>query len=363
MKKQKKGLPLPQWALLLLLVLLLSAIGTLFVFEASTAESYATFGTQYHFLEQHLIGLGLGLVAMVAGFALPSKFWIQMGPALFIGGLVLVLLTLVPGIGLDLNGARRWISIGGLRFQSVEFLKFGLIAYYAAWMQKHQKIGPFLFLTAIPAVLVMLQPDLGSLLLLAAIAVSMFFLAGGNIKHFLLLGVVGIPLVLVAIVTSPYRMRRLTTFLNPESDPLGASFHIRQITLALGRGGLWGQGIGNSNQKYSYIPEASTDSIFAIIAEEVGFIGAMGIIVLLFFFLYTAYKTVKNSEASSAEKLLGMGIVFWIGLQVLLNLSAVVALIPLTGMPLPFFSYGRSSQVMLLFASGILIRLGRKAAP
>lgn len=359
---KKKNLPFSKWVLLLLLIIILSLLGTLFVFEASTAESYALFGTPYHFLNQHLIGLGLGTVALIIGFLLPPKIWVQFGSLMYILGLLLVFLTLIPGIGLDLNGARRWISIGGLRFQSVEFLKFGVITYFSSWMARHQKIGPFLFLTAIPAFLILLQPDLGSLLLVAAIAVSMFFLAGGNIKHFILLGIVSVPLVLAAIVLSPYRMRRLTTFLNPESDPLGASFHIRQITLALGRGGLWGQGIGNSNQKYSYIPEASTDSIFAIIAEEIGFIGAMGIIFLLFYFLYTAYGIVKNAEVSSAEKLLGMGLVFWIGLQILLNLSAVVALIPLTGMPLPFFSYGRSSQVMLLFSSGILLRLGRKAS-
>jgi len=359
---QKKGLPLPKWVLLLILIIILSLLGTLFVFEASTAESYAIFGTQYHFLYQHVLGLGLGIVAVLIGFFLPSKLWIKFGPVMYIIGLLLVLLTLIPGIGLDLNGARRWISIGGLRFQSVEFLKFGVIAYYASWMQQHQKLGPFLFLTAIPTVLIMLQPDLGSMLLVVAIAFSMFFLAGGNTKHFTILGAIGIPLVLAAIVLSPYRMRRLTTFLNPESDPLGASFHIRQITLALGRGGLWGQGIGNSNQKYSYIPEASTDSIFAIIAEEVGFLGALGIILLLSFFLYAAYTSVRATDVSPADKLSGLGLVFWVGLQMLLNLSAVVALIPLTGMPLPFFSYGRSSQVMLLFSSGILLRLGRKAS-
>ncbi|MCA9369313.1 MAG: cell division protein FtsW [Pseudomonadales bacterium] len=358
----KKRLPFPKWILLLLIVLGLSFLGTLFVFEASTAESFSTFGSQYHFLHQHLIGLGLGTLALIIGFCVPPKLWITFGPLLYAGGILLLLLTLLPGIGLDLNGAQRWISLGGIRFQSVEFLKFGLIAYFAAWMQKHQKIGPFLFLTAIPALLIILQPDLGSLLLIGAIAISMFFLAGGSIKHFLLLGAVALPLVLVAIVTSPYRMERLTTFLNPESDPLGASFHIRQITLALGRGGLWGQGIGNSHQKYSYIPEASTDSIFAIIAEEVGFVGAVAIITSLLFFLYTGYRSIQQADISDSERLLGMGILFWIGLQILLNLSAVVALIPLTGMPLPFFSYGRSAQVMILFASGIVIRLGRKVA-
>ena len=165
---------------------------------------------------------------------------------------------------------------------------------------------------------------------------------------------------LLAIFTSPYRMKRLTTYLNPESDPLGASFHIRQITLALGQGGVWGKGIGNSSQKYSYIPEASTDSIFAIISEEIGFVGATFLLSILFWYLLTSFRVVSKADILPAERLLGFGIIFWIGLQTLLNISAVVALIPLTGMPLPFFSYGRSSQVMILFASGILIRIGKQ---
>ena len=358
---KKSRLPLPHWIILLGMVIILSLLGLLFVFEASTAESYALFGSQYHFLLQHSIGLGIGIFALIVGFLTPTKVWIKISPVLYIGGLILVILTLIPGIGLDLNGARRWFSIGGIRFQAVEFLKFGLVAYFASWMSKHQKFAPFLFLTALPAFLIILQPDLGSLLLVVAIAVSMFFISGGNLKNVLIIGVVGIPLVLAAIYTSPYRMRRVTTFLKPESDPLGASFHIRQITLALGRGGMWGQGIGNSNQKYSYIPEASTDSIFAIIAEEIGFVGASVIILLLLYYLYTSSVIVSSDQHTRDEYLLGMGILIWISFQILLNLSAVVALVPLTGMPLPFFSYGRSSQVMILFASGILIRMGRRA--
>ena len=172
-------------------------------------------------------------------------------------------------------------------------------------------------------------------------------------------GALAIPTVLVEIVTSEYRMKRLTTFLNPQADPLGASFHIRQITLALGRGGWLGQGIGGSQQKYSYIPEASSDSIFAIIAEEIGFLGSLGIISLYIFFFYHAYKLITQQEKEPALQLLGFGIIFWIGLQLILNLSAIVGLVPLTGVPLPFISYGRSSLVMLLFATGVLLGIGR----
>lgn len=360
-RKQKKELPQSKNHIILLVTtIVMSFIGLLFVFESSTAESFVLFGNQYHFLVQHSIGLGIGLVALAFGIFIPSKLWIKTSLLWYIVGLILLALVFIPGIGLSLNGAKRWISIGSIRFQSIEFFKFALIVFFSNWLSKHQRFGPFLFLTSLPAVLIILQPDLGSLLLLLSIAGGMFFVAGGSIKKLLSLLAFGIPVVIIAIISSPYRLKRLTTFINPESDPLGASFHIRQITLALGRGGWVGQGIGNSNQKFSYIPEASTDSIFAIISEEIGFLGSLAILSLFFIYFYNAYKIVSSSKKSKAIRLLGFGIIIWIGLQVILNLSAVVGLVPLTGMPLPFFSYGKSSLVMLLFATGILVRIGKK---
>ncbi len=339
---------------------LLTILGVVFVFEASTAESFATFGNQYHYLKQHLIGLVFAVFAFIVGLLVPSRIWLKTSPILYVTGIILLLLVFVPGIGLSLNGARRWISIAGIGLQPIEFFKFAMIVFYSSWLSAHQRLLPFLFLTAIPAILVILQPDLGSLLVVIAIASSMYFTAGGEMKKLLGLAAVGIPFIVIAIVTSPYRMKRITTFINPDSDPLGASFHIRQITLALGRGGLFGQGIGESQQKFSYIPEASTDSIFAIIAEEIGFLGSLGIIGIYCVFFYHAYQIVAQSEKPKDIQLLGMGIILWFGLQLVLNLSAVVGLVPLTGVPLPLISYGRSSLVMLLFATGILIRIGKK---
>ncbi len=346
--------------IVLLTTILLTVIGIIFVFESSIAESFRTFGNQYHYLVQHLIGIGFGTVAFLIGLFIPTKSWIKFSPFLYAFGIFLLILVFIPGIGLSLNGAKRWISIAGFGFQPVEFLKFALIAFYSSWMTKHQRFLPFLFLSVIPTILMILQPDLGSLLLLLAISCAMYFVAGGDIKKLLGLAAIGIPLVIIAIVSSPYRLKRLTTFLNPDSDPLGASFHIRQITLALGRGGLTGQGVGESQQKYSYIPETSTDSIFAIIAEEIGFLGSLGIIFLYALFFYHSHQLISKSDQSEESKLLGFGIIIWIGLQVILNLSAVVGLIPLKGMPLPFISFGRSSLVMILFATGILIRIGKQ---
>lgn len=347
--------------LLVILTLFLSAVGLLFVFEASVSESFATFGDPYHFLRQHLIGLAIGLVAFMSALIIPSKTWIKLSPIMYVAGIITLILVFVPGIGMELNGARRWLAIGPFRFQAVELMKLSLIAYLAVWLNKHQKLPQFLLLLGIPALLVMLQPDLGSLLLLSAIAFGMFFLGGGNFKKLAITLGVALPAVLGAIMISDYRRARLMTFLDPTSDPSGASFHIRQITLALGRGGWFGQGIGNSSQKFAYIPEASTDSVFAIIAEEVGFMGSLVLILLLLWFLLLVFKTVTKIEPESPLRLLGLGIFMWLALQIILNLSAVVGLIPLTGMPLPFFSYGRSSQVMILLATGIVIRLGKEA--
>jgi len=360
MRAKTKPRTKKQYLLLLLTTLALVIMGLIFVFESSTAESFVLFGNQYHFLVQHTIGLVIGMGALSIGFFIPSKFWIKTGFIWYLVGIILLILVFIPHIGLSLNGARRWIVVGSIRFQSIEFFKFALVVFFASWLEKHQRFAPFLFLTGLPALLIILQPDLGSLLLLLAIAGSMFFVAGGNLKKISMVITIGIPVVILAIVSSPYRLKRLTTFINPESDPLGASFHIRQITLALGRGGMIGKGIGNSKQKFSYIPEASTDSIFAIIAEEVGFIGSSFIITLFGFYFYNAYAIVSKTDKTKGVKLLGMGIIIWIGLQVVLNLSAVVALVPLTGMPLPFFSYGRSSLVMVLFATGILARIGKQ---
>ncbi len=345
--------------LLTILALVLSLIGLFFVFESSVAEAYATFDNPYHFLQQHAFGLLVGLVLFVTALILPTDFWFKASPVLYVMAIIFLVLVFIPGIGLELNGARRWFSLGPVSFQAIEYVKLGLITYLALWLSKQQKLIPFLVLIGVPTILIILQPDLGSLILLLMIVFGMYFVGGGNFKHLLAVAGVGLPILLGTILLSDYRRARLMTFLNPESDPSGTSFHIRQITLALGRGGWFGQGIGNSSQKYAYIPEVSTDSIFAVIAEEVGFLGSALLILIYFWFLALVFKVAKR-QTESRKKLLAFGIFFWIALQAILNLSAVVGLVPLTGIPLPFFSYGRSSQVMVLLATGIIIKLGKE---
>jgi len=340
-----------------LLAIGLSLIGLFFVFESSVAEAFSLVGDQYHFVRQQSLHFLLGLVAMTVGYLMPIKYWQKLAPVAYGLGILLLIAVITPGLRTEINGAYRWLYFGGLGLQPIEAMKFATIIFFASWLDRHQRLLPFLFLTALPAGLVMLQPDLGSTLILLAITFSLYFVAGGSWKPFLGVSLGGILLLLLLIISSSYRRDRLLTFFDPERDPLGSSFHIRQITLALGNGGWTGQGIGNSQQKFSYIPEASTDSIFAIVAEEVGFLGSLSLITLFAFFIYSGFRVVKQTKQGRFGQLVGVGILIWLSAQICLNLAAVLALVPLTGVPLPFFSYGGSSLVMILFATGVLLHL------
>ncbi|MEA2056264.1 MAG: putative peptidoglycan glycosyltransferase FtsW [Patescibacteria group bacterium] len=340
---------------LTIISIVMTLIGLFFVFEASTAESYATYGHQYYFVQKQAIWMVAGIVAMIAAAKMPIKFWKKIASLLYLFSLFFLLAVFIPGIGLELNGARRWVNLGPVNFQPVEMAKLSLCLFFSAWMVKHQRLLPFIFLTGLPSLILLLQPDVGSLLILIAIAAGLFFVAGGDLKKVLPVAGLGILALTLAVVTSSYRMKRVKTFFDPSSDPLGASFHIKQITLALGSGGLLGQGLGNSRQKYAYIPEASSDSIFAIVAEEVGFVGS-GVILLMFaIYFYLIYRLARQQKTGSFGQLCLYGLLIWLAGQTLLNLGAVVALVPMTGLPLPFFSYGGSSLVMVLLANGIIL--------
>lgn len=346
--------------MLLLLTYLLGLMGLFFVFESSTAEAFNLFNDQYHFVKRQAIHFILGTIALGIGYFMPSHIWKKFAPLAYGLGILLLILVFIPGFGQEINGAYRWLFIGPINLQPIELVKLAMTLFFASWMSRHQRLLPFLFLTGLPTLLVMLQPDMGSTLVLLSIAASLYFMAGGQLKPFLGICAIGVIGISLAIILSPYRQKRLATFLNPESDPLGASFHIRQITLALGNGGIWGQGIGNSRQKFSYIPEASTDSIFSIVAEEVGFVGSCLIIFLYVAFFWFGFQILITFQGSSFERLVGVGVFSWLAAQTILNLAAVLAVVPLTGVPLPFFSYGGSSLIMLLFATGLLLHLAQE---
>lgn len=343
------------------IIALLSLIGLFFVFEASTVESFKLFGHQYHFFQQQSLWLVLSSIALLVASRIKVQFFQKFAMHFYVLAILLLLLTFVPGIGVKLNGARRWISLPFTTLQPVEIFKFVLLNFYAFLLAKKMDIISFLFYLFWPTLIMLLQPDFGSLMILVASSIVVYFLAGGNLKVLSILFGAGFVLALLVVLLSPYRRERLVTFLNPEQNTQGDSYHVKQITLALGGGSWLGRGIGNSQQKYSYVPEASSDSIFAIVAEEVGFVGSFVIIILFALYFFAATLMVRDKSLSKYEYLLYYGILAWVAIQLLFNLSAVVVLLPLSGMPLPFFSQGGSSLLMLFFASGVLLSIASHA--
>lgn len=342
-------------------VLILLALGVLFVFDASVAEAYQQFNDKFYFARQQLVWAGFGLIAMFISSYIPMKWFRFIGPVVFFGSLAMLVGVLIPGIGTKVQGARRWLIFGPVRMQPAELMKTGMILYFSSWLSTHQRLGPAFLLIGLVFSLIMLQPDLGSALVIVSIGIGLFIAAGGKWLHLSIMTGLGVLFILLLIITSPYRLNRVKTFLNQEGDPLGASYHIRQITIALGSGGLFGQGIGQSRQKYQYIPEASTDSIFAIAAEEIGFVGTSVILVIFLSLLLVGFRIAQQSS-DPYTRLVAIGCVIWIGTQTAINLGSIVSLIPLTGVPLPYISYGGSSLLSILAASGILMGIGRRSS-
>jgi len=345
----------------LYLIIFLVLVGLTFIADISTPQALRFFDDKFFFLKQQTVWAVAGIVVMLVVSKIHYSFWKKLAVPMFFFTVVLLLMVLIPGISLRALGARRWISIGPINFQPSEVVKLSLALYLAKVSEmKDKKPLAFFLPLAIVCGLIMLQPDLGTTLIVGLVGITQIFVSGIPIIYFLGSMVAGIVGVIILILASPYRRDRLMTFLQVGSDPLGKEYHIRQILLALGSGGIFGLGIGQSKQKYLFLPEASTDSIFAAIAEEVGFIGSVIIVLLLAYFVYKAFKIASNAP-DQFSKILAIGITAWIGGQMILNISAMTALTPLTGIPLPFFSYGGTSLLMILTSCGILLNISRYA--
>lgn len=343
------------------LILAVSLFGLVLIYDVSVAQSLQTFGHPWHYAGRHAMWIGVGATAFIASSLIKPDWWRQLAPLIFVGAILLLIAVLIPGIGQRVSGAQRWIVIGSFVLQPSEFAKLGVIVFFASWLEKHQRFLPFIVLTGLLFGLILLQPNLSTASIVALLAAVLYFVGGGNLKPLAFAAVAGTIILSSLIVVAPYRRQRLTTFLDPASDPLGKSYHIRQITIALGRGGLFGQGIGLSKQKQQYIPEASTDSIFAIYAEETGFVGSVALISLYAFLIHLGYLT-ATAQKTRFRFLVATGITTWLALHVLLNIAAMVALVPLTGVPLPLISYGGSSYLSIMIGLGILAGMLRAPA-
>lgn len=331
------------------------------VYDASVASAAQALNDRYYFIRQQSLWFALGFIGLgffaffdyhrLAKLALPS----------FIASIGLLFLVFVPGFGISAYGAHRWLSLPGFTVQPAELVKLTSILFLATLFQKGARTTPFLIIVGlISFVLAMLQRDLGSTVIFVLISAGIYFIAGAPLKYFLSL----VPIVLVGllgfILTSGYRRQRVLAFLDPFSDLKGFTYHISQILIALGSGGLFGLGVGQSRQKFSFIPEITTDSIFAIIGEEFGFVGAVTLIILLGIIIFRGL-TIAVSADDQFGKLLAAGLTIWLGAQSVVNLAAMVALIPLTGVPLPFVSYGGSAILANLVAVGILLNISRNS--
>ena len=327
------------------------------IYDASSFVAFKDFADKYHFVKDQIFWIVLGIVSLLVF----SRLDYNLAVPILLVALGFLGLVFVPGIGVKVLGASRWINLRFTVFQPSEFVKLALAIYLAAWFSSKEKgrIWAFLLLLSLVLGLVMLEPDMGTAAIILAEGLVLYFLSGATLIYFAILAPVIAFAGFIFAKLEPYRAARLTTFMNANQNINSTSYHVRQILIALGSGGLTGVGLGNSLQKYAYLPENATDSIFAIIAEELGFIGACFIIAVFLVIIWRGFYIAINSR-DAFGKLLAGGITTFLAAQVFINLAAQTALLPLTGIPLPFISYGGSALIINLSAIGILINIARQ---
>ncbi len=347
----------------------LTLFGLLMITSAGAVYSETRFGSQWFFVLRQAIAAGIGFVGLLIVRRIDYHVWQRLAVVSFIVAVGLLLLLFVPGLGTEVYGARRWLSFGPISFQPAELMKITLIfylaAFFAARSRRHirdiyEGLMPFLVTIGIVSFLLISQPDVGTLGLMLLVAVAVFFVAGARLTHLSTLGLAGIVALVALIKAAPYRMERFTTFLHPTLDPQGAGYQVMQALIAVGSGGIFGRGFGHSLQKFNYLPEPVGDSIFAVIAEEWGFVGAIGIVGMFVAIGFVGYRIALRAP-DTFGRLVAVGITTWIVLQAFFNIAAITALMPLTGIPLPLISYGSTSLVVTLVAIGVLLNIARHA--
>ena len=360
----------PDWVLLTIVIMLL-IIGLIAVYSASYALGYNAHGDSDFFIKRQVMWAGVGCAGMFAASLIDYRWLRRVSPLLMLLALAGLGAALVPGIGVSgaEGGPTRWIEIGPLSGQPSELAKLAVIVYLAAWLAakgptvRNFALGvvPFVAMVGLVTALVLLEPDLGTALLIAAITGTLFFVSGARLTHLLALAVTAVGFTAAFVVVGGYGMTRILSFTSAESDPEGYGFQTLQMLVALGSGGWAGLGLGVSRQKFGFVPAAHTDGILSIIGEELGFIGVT-VVLLLFALLLWRGLRIMQRAADPFGSLLVAGILMWIALQVLINVGGVTRSIPLTGITLPFLSYGGSSLAVTLTAIGVLLSVSRYAA-
>lgn len=338
------------------------------VYSSSNIWAEYKYADSFFFVKRQLLFAGVGVIAMLVIMLIPYNTWKRYAKVILLSCFILLIIVLIPGLGMVRGGARSWIGIGAFSIQPSEFMKLGLIVFLAAYLSTNQKyirsfkngFFPALTLVFVSFGLIMLQPDLGTGVVLVLTSMLMIFIAGARLGHFFGLAVFGVIGFAFLIISAPYRISRITAFLNPWEDPLGDGFQIIQSLYAIGPGGLMGSGLGKSLQKYFYLPEPQTDFIFAILGEELGFIGGT-VVIGLFFLLFWRGINIAIKAPDLFGQFMALGIVSMLTIQVMINISVVIGLIPVTGITLPFLSYGGSSLTLTLCSVGVLLNISRYA--
>jgi len=358
--------------ILIIIVAILIIFGFFILSTTSTVLSQKNFANPYYYLKHQLFfGLLPGIFLAILAFKFSIDFLKKISPYLFLVNLILTAMVFLPPIGLKAGGAQRWLHFGGLVFQPSEFLKITFILYLASWLASRfdmkklkykekkfsQTLVPFLIISIISLILI-LQPDVTTLGIIVLVGFLMYFIIETPLWHSILFVSMGIVGLLILIPLAPYRIQRWTIFLNPEIDPLGMGYQLKQSLIAIGSGGILGLGLGMSRQKFGFLPHSISDSIFAIFAEEAGFLGVLILIFLFLIILWRGFKIAKLAQERFSQ-LMAIGITSWIFLQFFINVGAMIGVLPLAGVPLPFVSYGGSHLICELIGLGILLNISK----
>ena len=352
--------------LLSLSTIIISIFGIIMIYSASNIWSEYKFNDAFHFMKYQSLFFIIGIIFMKIISRIDYSFYYKYSNKILFISFILLILVLIPGIGSVRNGSRSWFGIASFGIQPSEAAKISLIIFTSKYLSLNEEnihsfwkgLFPILSIVGVFFLLIMLQPDLGTGFIILMSIIVILFISGASMKFFTIGGIIGIIGIMVLIIIAPYRMDRITSFINPWKDPLGTGFQIIQSLYAIGPGGLLGLGFGNSIQKHFYLPEPQTDFIFSIISEEFGVMGAVIVVGLFSLIFYCGIKTSLNAK-NTFSKYLSFGITFQLIFQAFLNLAVVVGLIPVTGVTLPFLSYGGSSLLISMVSIGILLNISR----
>ncbi|MFA6306317.1 MAG: putative lipid II flippase FtsW [Patescibacteria group bacterium] len=352
------------------LVFIVGAIvifGLIMLSSASSVMAYSAHQDSYYFFKHQLFGLVLGLAAAWFFSRVDYQLWRKYALWMLIASIGLLLLVFIPGLAGTWGTSRSWINVFGFSLQPAEFVKITFLLYLAAWLEGRKKqlaevsrgIGPFVVILGVIAMLMILQPDMGTLTIIALASLAVYFIGGGSIKHLIVLILLGLLALIIMVNVYPYQANRFKCLLDPSFSKEEICYQVNQSLIAVGSGGFWGRGLGASRQKFFYLPQAQNDAIFPIISEEIGFVFSVGLI-LLYLALFFRGVVIAKKAPDDFGKILAIGIVSWIVMQALINIGGMVNIMPMTGVPLPMVSYGGSAMLVALASVGILINISKQ---